>query len=71
MQEKELGPIDYAMQVFIPSVTYNVLSRNSSELSTYYYSMPWEYNADLRGGVVRNHAEWAGDLADMYFSLWE
>ena len=70
LQEKELGPVNYIIQVFAPSVTYNLISRYDDALLDNYYSMPWEYDADMRGGVKRNHASWAEDIATEYFELW-
>ena len=71
LQEKELGSFKYGLQVFIPSATYNLLARNNKLLHTYYYSMPWECDADIRGGVVRKRAYWAEAVSVMYFTLWE
>ena len=66
-QARDYGLIKYVAIVFLPSVTYNVSSRFYDELGKYYYSMPWEYDADMRGGNNRGYASWAEQLRDEYF----
>ena len=68
-QLEQLGLQDYLLLVAIPSVTANVLDRMRM-LPYDYYSSPWEYEADLSGGVVsqelqsnlysRDYESWAG-----------
>ena len=40
-------------------------------LCHFYYNMPWERNADIRGGVIRKHADWVDLVALVYFAIWE
>ena len=56
LQEKRLGTVKYTFSVAIPSAVYNLLSRNNDKLSANYYNMPWEFEADIRGSVDREHA---------------
>lgn len=70
LQEKSFGTLQYLFSVFIPSVTYNLLSRGSVSMNANYYNMPWEYDADKRGNADRNHAWWAAGVSELYFSLW-
>jgi hypothetical protein len=48
------------------------MSRGSDTLQNNYYNMPWEYEADLRGGVDRdNIAEWASIAYAIYrITIW-
>ena len=69
-QEMLMSTPKYVVALFIPSSVYNLLSRNSKLLNDNYYNMPWEYDADVRGGVNRNHAAWASFVSEMYFALW-
>ena len=73
LQEKEMGTGLYIVAVAMPSITYNIMSRNNDTLYMNYYNMPWEYDADRRGRVHgRNgyYAEWAQRVSDIYFSYW-
>ena len=71
-QEKELGFGNYLVQVAIPSVSYNILSEKYPALKTYYYSMPWEYDADIRGEAYRRdgYAPWAEETNRIYWEFW-
>ena len=70
-QEKKMGRIKYIAAVFIPSATYNVISRFDSTLEAHYYDMPWENDADRRGRVNRaEKAPWANLISDIYLKLW-
>ena len=69
-QEKELGTVKYLIAVFIPSAMYNLASRCDSSLSKLYYSMPWEYDADARGGIDRGYESWAESVSKRYFDFW-
>ena len=70
-QLEQLGLQDYLLLVAIPSVTANILDRMRI-LPYDYYSSPWEYEADLAGGVVsqelqynlksRDYESWAGTV---------
>ena len=61
MQEREFGTLKYLGVVAVPSMICNLLARNpDSWFDENYYNMPWEYGADMRGGVVReDRASWA------------
>ena len=69
-QEKAYGTITYSLIIMTPSMITNVLSRFDDDMKEKYYSMPWEYDADLRGGVERDHKDWAEDTWDFYFAYW-
>ena len=61
LQLDELGIFDYISKVAIPSITANILQREGN-LQYDYYSSPWEYEADLYGGVEgRYYESWAGN----------
>ena len=51
VQMKQLGIISYTRRVAVPSVAYNIMSRNNAVLNSLYYCMPWERAADYYGGV--------------------
>ncbi len=68
LQERELGKQKYLEYIFLPSATSHILYETFPELKQYYYDMPWEYDADIRGGVTRSHADWAEGLSKLYFS---
>ena len=69
-QQREFGAIKYLSLVFIPSATYNLISRHDSTLASCYYSMPWEYDADMRSNIQRaGHKSWAKTARDIYFWL--
>ena len=72
-QEEEMGFGNYFVQVAIPSVSYNILSQKYSKLRKHYYSMPWEYDADIRGGACRStgYAPWAEKANVWYWGVWE
>ena len=73
LQEQEMGTFKYFFIVAIPSVSFNYLSLNTKyHTEEYYYNLPWEYDADIRGGVTRDyHKSWAGNARDWYFNIWE
>ena len=50
VQERLLTTPKYIESVFVPSAFYNLLSRF---IDIDYYNQPWEYDADMRGGVTR------------------
>ena len=68
LQERDFGIRAYIKNVFIPSALMNLRSRNDASIMENYYNFPWEYDADIRGGVTRNHADWAEWLSKLYFS---
>ncbi len=70
-QEKDLGTFKYLAAVGLPSITCNLLARNNDFIQKNYYNMPWEYNADMRGGVNRGYSDWAKITSDTYFFLLE
>ena len=71
LQEKQYGTLEYIFKVAIPSVTYFFLSDYSTALDENYHNMPWEYDADMRGGVNRGYSSWADEASKGYFILWE
>jgi hypothetical protein len=71
LQCQDLGFIGFMGKAAIPSLVYNVLSRDSDVLLNNYYNMPWEYDADRRGGVNRGYAHWAASATDNYFGYFD
>ena len=69
LQEQEFGCGKYISAVFIPSAAYNLLSRKNPVLNDNYYNMPWEYDADIRGGAQRDHAPWSETISTAYFEI--
>ena len=70
VQEQQLEG-KYWFAVALPSITVNLISRFNKAVSEDYYDFPWEYDADVRGGVERAHGEWSDDLAEIYFGMWK
>ena len=65
----KLNPIGYTLLVFIPSVTSYWLQRKEILIDSYsYYSVPWEYQANLYGGVRfdKNKNNYAPGTEDAY-----
>ena len=54
LQLKKLGVIRYIREVLIPSVKSFFVNKKGG-LEQDYYSLPWEAEADLLGGVKRNN----------------
>ena len=66
----DLGLGKFLAFVAIPSMVYNLASRNNQMLYDNYFNMPWEYDADLRGKVTRPETPtWAATIHDVYFDL--
>ena len=63
IQLEKLGVVDYTRWVVIPSLTGAAIS-NSGSLNVDYYSLPWEFEADVyghvrgRGGYEPEVLEW-------------
>ena len=56
IQMGKMNPIGYTLWVFIPSVTCYWLQRNEILPDSYsYYSVPWEYQANLYGGAYKDY----------------
>lgn len=70
LQEREYGIKKYSLMIFVPSASYCAFSKLFPEYKENYYSMPWEYDADIRGEVNRDHAGWSDTLRTFYFTLW-
>ena len=69
IQMGKLNPIGYTLLVFIPSVTSYWLQRKEILIDSYsYYSVPWEYQANLYGGVRfdKNKNNYAPGTEDAY-----
>ena len=70
LQEKELGTGLYFAAVALPSVSCNYIPVLNKYAAEYYYSLPWEYDADMRGGVDRgDYQPWAEKYREKYFDL--
>ena len=71
LQEQEMGKLKYTAAVFLPSVAFNVISRFDPVVNQNYYNLPWEQDADWRGGVKRQNEHWLADSASsFYFIVW-
>ena len=46
------------------------LSNYIDALDDNYYNMPWEYQADLLGGVNRGYSSWAQEVHEIYVIFW-
>ena len=58
LQEKDLGWI-YYVRIAIPSMLNSYKNKPGNE--HVYYSQPWEYDADRRGGVTRTYSNFNPD----------
>ena len=64
-----MGILGYAVCVAVPSISCNLLDRMNL-LQYDYYSSPWEYDADMYGGVNRgNYESWADVVNKIYKSF--
>lgn len=62
----EYGPFLFTANVAIPSLIGNGLKR-LDWLPCDYYSLPWEHEADILGGVTRsNYEPWAVGVTGVY-----
>lgn len=57
LQLRRMGFFRYLFNVFIPSVTENIIQR-FNKLPYDYYGSPWEHEADCLGGVERTVQPW-------------
>ena len=67
---KELGLIKYTRYIVLPSVFFYWYGVEYDE----YYSQPWEYGADLYGGVKRDNYKYDENVLENYnnyFSVFE
>ena len=71
LQEEKYGVGLYLIGIALPSMIYNLASKNNQNLKNMYYSMPWEYNADVLGGVNRgDYQPWAEQFSNYYFEIY-
>lgn len=64
---RDIGIMNYASKVVVPSVTCATLS-HLGLLPAYYYDLPWEYIADQYGRVNRDgYSSWAGPVGFLYW----
>ena len=61
LQEQEMGALKYFAAVFVPSATFNLISRFNPTINILYYSLPWEDDADRRGSVKRENKHWLAE----------
>ena len=67
---QDIGTVHYTITVVIPSTTGATLNLFGL-LNCDYYSLPWEYIADLYGGVERSTYEsWTEAVAEYYWTYW-
>ena len=59
--------------VAVSSMIHNYCSREpNSWAKRNYYNMPWEYDADVQGGVNRGgYSRWADPVSKIYMGIWE
>ena len=70
LQQEEIGTIRYLSYVALPSIVINVVSRKSKVIADNYYNFPWEYDADMRGGVYRpEHNSFSAFSSALYWSI--
>jgi len=70
VQMDNMGIVDFTLNVAIPSVTINILSRND-KLPYDYYSYPWEAEANKLGGAKLSQS-WKTPLPEgEYSSYWD
>lgn len=69
VQLDQMGFTNYLKYVAVPSVIHSeVYSRGQYYKYYSYYSMPFEYDADIKGKAVHEVDPWAEDLRNLYFS---
>ena len=57
VQLSNMGLLSFTAKVAIPSMAYNIASRNNDALGAIYYCMPWERTADYLGGVRGRYSD--------------
>lgn len=67
MQLQELGLVDYLTFVAVPSVLCYWGTELGYFPEEYYYSYPWEYQADQYGRSSHVYEPWANDLSSRYW----
>ena len=67
VQLKKIGLADYISKVAIPSLCGYILNENKLLPPGLYYNLPWEYTADVYGGVTWNHMDFADEIAAIYW----
>ena len=60
LQLKSMGFLRFLVKVIVPSILGNILNRMGRISGAEYYGLPWEKEADMLGGVVRDRTEWKG-----------
>ena len=68
-QLDEIGLADYTTFVVLPSVTCFYLTEFGMLKRSMYYSLPWEYVANMYGQAEGHYTEWAGDAAQAYWAI--
>ena len=63
---QELGVLDYTTFVAVPSLIGAGISRITDD-SSYYHDQPWEYMADVYGGVEYECEWFSKPLAKLYW----
>ena len=65
LQLEEMGILSYTTFVVAPSIVCYWLDEAGS-LDAHYYSLPWEYEADIYGGV-KGRAGYSSSVKQSYF----
>lgn len=68
-QLQKLGIIDYSTYVVMPSVICYWLTEAKLLSWDYYFSYPWEYEADQYGEASHEYQTWAERAAEIYTKL--
>lgn len=66
VQSKKIGLADYIRQVAIPSLCGYLLNETLLPPGLY-YNLPWEYTADVYGGVTWSHMDFADEISALYW----
>ena len=68
LQLREIGLFGYITYVAIPSAYYFHQTKNGKYSWDEYYNRPWEYIADVYGGVTWEHSPNAASDAEIYWN---
>ena len=66
-QLRNLGFLDYLTYVAMPSFTFFACTQMDILPENYYYSYPWEYQADYYGGARHSYEPWANTACAIYW----
>ena len=72
LQQQEMGQVIYFFAIANPSLSYNVFLVNTKYYTPeLYYSMPWEYDANMRVGITSvSYLPNSEVCRQIYFGFW-